>query len=96
MKRSPPSRRRAACQRPSISLSTFALHAVGEDRLLLFPRPVARAFGMLPGRHFLIDLVDGEIRVYLHAPARLRSLLRASAGWPTIRRALRASTARRC
>lgn len=94
MKRSPPSRRRVACQRQSISLGTFALYADGEDSLMLFPLPIARALGMRPGQQLQIDLVDGEIRVILARPARLRSLLRASYGWPSIRRALRFATAR--
>lgn len=95
MKRSQPFRRRAGCQRESIGLGVFPLRACFEDRLILLPRPIARALGIEPGRSLQIGLRNGEVRVPIPKAVGRRALFRASAGWPAIRRALRVSRLRR-
>lgn len=95
MKRSPPSRRQIASRRQSISLGAFFVHANGEDRLLLFPQAIGRALGMKVGQKLRLDPQDGELRIQLPTEVSRRALFRASAGWPSIRRSLRGSTAPR-
>jgi antitoxin component of MazEF toxin-antitoxin module len=84
--------RHAISRFSSVSLGSFPLRAdAGDGLLVVFPRPIARALGMVPGQRLRIDLQDGEIRVRLPDCVRRQSLFRASAGWPAIRQALRSS-----
>lgn len=95
MKRSLPSRRRIASQRQSIGLGAFALRPDGEDGLMLFPQRIGNALGLKVGHPLRVELRDGEIRIQLGPEVSRRALFRASAGWPSIRRALRDATGRR-
>lgn len=88
-------RRRKAAEYHPISLGAFALHKDGCDCLIVLPRPIAHSMGMVPGQRLLVDVKDGELKIRLPASVRHRSLLRASAGWPSIRRALRSTPVRR-
>ncbi len=95
MKRSPPSRRHIASRRQSISLGASRVFADGEGYLLLFPQAIGRALGMKVGQKLRLDPQDDELRIRLPTEVSRRALFRASAGWPSIRRALRGSTAQR-
>ncbi len=95
MRRLLASRRRKATECHPISLGAFALRRDGRDFLIVLPRPVADAMGMVPGQRLQVDVNDGALKISLPACVSHRSLLRASAGWPSIRRALRATSVRR-
>lgn len=95
VRRSPASRRHKATESHPISLGAFILRKEGRDCLIVLPRPIARALGMFPGQRLQLDLVEGELKIRLPASASHQSHLRASAGWPSIRRALRTTPLRR-